>query len=257
MLAACAATSLLCLPAAASPFDGTWKADMSTAKLPKKPFHFQVVKGIYQCFSCVPAITIKADGQDHAVSGHPYWDMLSITLVDDHTFKQVSKKAGKVVMEATHTVSADGRTMVNEYTDSSATNAAPVTGKSTLVRVSAGPRGSAAVSGSWRETSESDSDNGLTVTYKVDGDMLTMSTPTGQSFAAKLDGTETPYKGDPGTTSVMVKKLGPATIEETDKRNGKVVGLVKTTISADGKVASITYTDKLRGATMSFKANKV
>jgi len=52
------------------------------------------------------------------------------------------------------------------------------------------------------------SDNGLAFTYKVEGESLTMSNPTGQSYTAKLDGTEAPYKGDPGTTSVSVETIG-------------------------------------------------
>ncbi|MFZ0731214.1 MAG: hypothetical protein WAM79_02700 [Candidatus Sulfotelmatobacter sp.] len=48
----------------------------------------------------------------------------------------------------------------------------------------------------------------ITWTYKVNGNELTMTNPTGQSYTAKLDGTEAPYKGDPGTTSVSLKMLG-------------------------------------------------
>lgn len=85
-----------------------------------------------------------------------------------------------------------------------------------------GPAGSSAISGSWRTTKvETVSDNAITTTYKVNGDELTMTTPTGQSYTAKLDGTEAPYKGDPGTTSVSVEQMGKNTIEETDKRDGK------------------------------------
>ncbi len=51
-------------------------------------------------------------------------------------------------------------------------------------------------------------------TYKVNGDELTMTTPTGQSYTAKLDGTEAPYKGDPGTTSVSAKQMGKNSIAQ-------------------------------------------
>ena len=46
-----------------------------------------------------------------------------------------------------------------------------------------------------------------------------MTSATGQSYNAKLDGTDTPFKGDPGVTSVSVKKLGKDTLEETRKRD--------------------------------------
>jgi hypothetical protein len=147
--------------------------------------------------------------------------------------------------------------MMFEFTDSSATNADPVTGKGEETRVAKGPAGSHAISGSWR-TSKMDtvSDNGLLFTYKVEDGSLMMSTPTGQSYTAKLDGTEAPYKGDPGTTSVSVKKVDKNTMEETDKRDGKAISVARITLSADGKGLTIAVDDKLHGTTMQFTAQK-
>ena len=67
-------------------------------------------------------------------------------------------------------------------------------------------------------------------TYKVSGDELTMTTPTGQSYTAKLNGPEAPCKGDPGTTSVAVKMMGKNTLEETDYRDGKPISVAKTVV---------------------------
>jgi len=85
---------------------------------------------------------------------------------------------------------------------------------------------------------------------------LTMSNQTGQSYTAKLDGTEAPYKGDPGTTSVSVKKTGPNGIDETDKRDGKVISIAHMTVSADGKTLTFAVEDKLHGTTAKFTAQK-
>jgi hypothetical protein len=100
------------------------------------------------------------------------------------------------------------------------------------------------------------SDNGLLVTFKVEGDTLTMTTPTGQSYTAKLDGTEVPYKGDPGTTSVSVKRAGKDSFEETDKRDGKVISVTRNTVSTDGKTMTVAVTDTLHGTTSQFEAKK-
>jgi hypothetical protein len=100
------------------------------------------------------------------------------------------------------------------------------------------------------------SENGLMVTYKVEGDSLSMTSPTGQSYVAKLDGTEAPYKGDPGTTSVSVKSMGKNTIEETDKRDGKVISVAHMTIAADGKTMTVKVEDKLHGTSSQFTASK-
>lgn len=242
---------------AQSPLDGTWKINVSTAQMPKKPDVYLLQGGIYQCKTCVPAIEVKADGMDHKVTGHPYYDSVSIKVVDARTVEETDKKKGKVVATLKTVVAADGKTAKFEFSDSSATNGAPVTGKGIITQVAAGPAGSHAISGSWRTTKvETMSDNGLTFTYKVTGNMLSMTSPVGQSYTAKLDGTEAPYKGDPGTTSVSVKTLAKNVLEETDKRNGRVISISRSTVSADGKKMTVAIEDKLHGTSMQFVAEK-
>ena len=242
---------------AQSPLDGTWKINVSTAQMPKKPDVYLLQDGMYHCKTCVPPIDVKADGQDHKVTGHPYYDSVNVKVVDARIVEETDKKNGKVVATSKTTVSADGNTATFEFSDSSATNGAPVTGKGQSVRVAKGPAGSHAVSGSWRTSKvDSVSDNGLMFTYKVDGNVLRMTCPTGQSYTAKLDGTEAPYKGDPGTTSVSVKSVGKNVMEETDKRDGKVISVSLITVSANGKTMSIAISDKLHGTTLQFTAEK-
>jgi hypothetical protein len=245
------------LAMAQSAFDGTWKVDLKTAKFPEKPDVYLLQDGMYHCKTCAPPVDVKADGQDQKVSGHPYYDMKSVKILDDRTIEETDKKNGKVVVTSKSWVSADGNTLMFEFTDSSATNADPVTGKGEATRVAKGPEGSHAISGSWRAGKMNTmSDNGLMFTYKVAGDSLTMTTPTGQSYTAKLDGTEAPYKGDPGTTSVALKKVDKNTMEETDKREGKVISVSRMTLSADGKGMTIAVEDKLHGTSMQFTAQK-
>ncbi|MGA2483849.1 MAG: hypothetical protein ABSF92_12120 [Candidatus Acidiferrales bacterium] len=245
------------LAMAQSVFDGTWKIDLNKAQLSTKPDVYLLQDGMYHCKTCVPAVDIKADGQDQKVSGHPYYDTMSIKVVDNRTIEETEKKAGKTVGTSRTVISPDGSTLTFTFTDSSATNSAPVTGKGEATRVAKGPAGSHAISGSWRTTKlESFSDNGLTFTYKVEGDSLTMTTPTGQSYTAKLDGTEAPYIGDPGTTSVSVKSLDKNTMEETDKRDGKVISVGRMTVAPGGKTMTIAIDDKLHGTTSQFVAEK-
>ena len=238
-------------------FDGTWKIDMKKAEFPKKPDEYLLQNGMYECKTCAPPIKIKADGQDQTVTGHPYYDTKAVKVISDHAIEETDKKNGKTVATSKSTVSPDGNTMTFEFSDSSYTNAAPVTGKGEGTRVAKGPAGSNAISGSWRASKfETLSDNAITWTYKVAGDELTMTNPTGQSYTAKLNGTEAPYKGDPGTTSVSVKMKGKDTLEETDKRGDKVISVGKMTLEPGGKTAKIMVEDKLHGTTSSFVAMK-
>ena len=68
---------------------------------------------------------------------------------------------------------------------------------------------------------ENISDNAITWSYKVNGDDLTMTSPTGQTYTAKMNGPEAPMQGDPGITTVSVKSMGKKTLEETDHADGK------------------------------------
>ncbi len=243
--------------AAQAGFAGTWKIDLKSAQFPKKPDEYLLQGGMWHCKTCAPPIDVKADGQDQKVTGHPYFDTMSIKAVDDRTIEETGKKNGKVVAKSKMTVSADGNTLLFEFSDSSATSGDPVTGKGEETRVAKGPAGSHAISGSWRTSKvENVSENGLLFTYKIEGQSLTMTTPTGQSYTAKLDGTEAPYKGDPGVTSVSVKRVSNTVLEETDKREGKVISVARITLGADGKTITIAVDDKLHGTTAQFMAQK-
>jgi len=244
--------------AAQSAFDGTWKFELNTAKFPTKPDEYLLKDGMYHCKTCAPPVEVKADGQDQKVSGHPYYDTVSVKMVDDRTIEETDKRDGKTVTTSKTWVSADDNTLMFEFSDSSATNGEPVTGKGEETRVAKGPAGSHAISGSWRMAKmDTLSENATSVTYKATGDSLSMSNQTGQGYTAKLDGTEAPYKGDPGTTSVSVKKMGPSALEETDKREGKVISVVRMTVSADGKKMTILVDDKLHGTHAEFTASKM
>jgi hypothetical protein len=246
---------LLPMPATAqSAFDGTWKIDMNKVDFSKKPDVFLLQDGMYECKTCTPPYKIKADGSDQSVSGHPYFDTVAIKVVSDHEIDETDKKGGTVVATSTSTVSSDGNTLMFTFSDSSNSNGGPpVTGKGEAIREGKVPEGANAISGSWRTTKiESLSDNATVWSYKVSGDEITMTNPTGQSYTAKLNGTEAPMKGDPGVSSVSVKMKGKDTLEETDKRGDKVIGIFKMTVAADGKTAKASYDDKLQNRTTDY-----
>ena len=249
---------LLLAPAtlfAQSAFDGTWRTDpQSTEYVGHQNFSLQ--NGVYRCSTCVPKVEVKADGQDHEVSGSPYYDTINVRTIDDHTVEIISKKGAKVTGTSKETASEDGQTLVTEFTfvtDSGQTG----NGRYKSTRVGTAPNGAHKISGEWQPGKlESGSESVFTVTYKATDDGLSMSDLTGDSYAAKFDGKDYPYKGDPGTTTVSLKKIDANTIEETDKRNGKVITVIRLTVSPDGKTLSTTTEDKLAGVTTKGTAQK-
>ena len=240
---------------AQTPFDGTWMTKLDTAKFPTKPDKYTLTNNKYECLTCVPKVEAKADGTDQKVTGHPYYDTIAVKVVDASSVEIIEKKDGKVMYTDQRTVSADGKTMNDKFTDTSGTQ--PVTGEVISTRVSAGPAGSHVLSGSWRTSKVNTiSSNGLTVTYQGTENGLKMSDPNGYSYDAKFDGKDYPINGDPAHTMLSLKRIGNDTIEETDKRDGKIVGIYRMTISADGKSIHAEYNDKLHGTTTSFTMEK-
>jgi hypothetical protein len=240
---------------AQTPFDGTWMAKLDTAKLPTKPDKYTVNNNKYECLTCVPKVDVKADGTDQKVTGHPYFDTIAVHVVDASSVEIIEKKDGKVMYTDKSTVSSDGKTLSDKFTDTTGTQ--PVTGEAISTRVSAGPTGSHALSGAWRiEKYNTISSNGLTVKYQGTADGLKMSDLNGNSYDAKFDGKDYPINGDPGKTMVTLKRIGNDTIEETDKRDGKVVGISRMTVASDGKSIHVDYSDKQHGTTMAYTMEK-
>jgi len=238
---------LLLLPLLApaqSQFDGTWKIDTNSVQLPKKPDVFLLQNGMYECKSCVPPISIKADGTDQKVTGYPYFDTMSMKVIDDHNVEGRTKRDGKVVGTEKDSISADGDTLHVSWTDSGQPSGGTQSGLYTSKRVAKGPAGANLLSGSWRGEKAEASADALTWTYKVNGNELTMTNGIGQSYTAKLDGTEAPYKGDPQKATVSLKMLGKKTLEETTKLEGKIVRISKMKVASDGKSMKIVEDDK-------------
>jgi len=234
MLLACAGASL-----AQSPFDGTWKTDLSKTKYDSKPFNVYIAQGWYHCESCTPSFAIKADGTDQPVPGQGS-DTESVKIVDDKSISFVSKKNQKVVFEGTVTVSEDGKTATEKGTFYPPNSDKPSNWVDTLKRSGTLPSGVHAVSGQWLAVKESTSDEKETLnTYKTNGDELVYTGPNGVTYTAKFDGSDYPAKGSYGYDTVSLKRLGERSFEETDKLKGKVNAVYTLTVSNDGKTMTV------------------
>jgi hypothetical protein len=248
---------LLLIPAMAfaqGPFDGTWKTRVDTFKMSGKPDAFDVTQGMYHCASCVPEIKVKADGSDQSVTGHDYYDAVAVRVVSPTSIEITNKRAGKTVSTMSFSVSDGGAVLNGKFTDY--TGAQPVNGSFTEKRVGPAPAGANATSGSWQTDKLTDmADVGRSLTYVMTADSLKMNY-NGQSYDAKFDGKDYPIVGDPGKTVVTVKRVGSDTIEETDKRDGKVTDIVRSTVSGDGKTLHVVDNDPVHETRASYMMDK-
>jgi hypothetical protein len=240
---------------AQSPFDGTWKTNMEASKLSQKSYEFTVNNGTYDCESCVPKINVKADGQDQAVTGQTY-DTISVQVTDPNSVHFVLKKGGKTTGDSTRSVSADGKTLTVAATNYPADGSQSYKSESTWMRVAKGPAGSNGTSGKWRIQSASGDSAGMTTTWKVSGDEVTMTRGSGMTWTAKFGGGEVPVKGTYANETVSVKKLHDHGIEVTYTRDGKVYVVDKVTVASDGKKITDVEDNKWTGRISTYADEK-
>src|SRR5690349_13183288 len=89
------------LASAQSPFEGSWRFNMSSAQFAEEPETLALQNGEYTCSRCTPKIAVKADGADHKVARDNDFDTLAVKQVDDNTVQSTWKKKGKLVSEFT------------------------------------------------------------------------------------------------------------------------------------------------------------
>lgn len=239
IIALCAAAA----PApAGSPFDGTWRPDPQKADPARKPDVFTLGQGLFGCESCTPPYSIKADGQDQAVSGASYFDTMRITVVDPHTVQRVARKDGEPVMTSTLTVSADGASLLESQV-LFGMGPAPIELTIKSRRAAPAQPGAHLLSGAWRRLEADLTHHDEDTTFRLKAGTLSMNDCMGRSFVAKLDGTDAPYVGDSHVSTVSLKSPDPRTIEEYDKKDDKVVKISRWSIEPDGKTMHVRFDD--------------
>jgi len=64
--------------------------------------------------------------------------------------------------------------------------------------------------------------------------------PTHSEWSGKFDGKDNPVKGDAARDTAALKKIDDHTFEITNKKGGKVVGVIRAVFSRDGKTRTQT-----------------
>ena len=195
---------------------------------------------------------MKADGTEHKVTGRAYFDTAQVKVTGPNSAEIVLKQGSKEVVRFSDTVSADGATLTSQVTNHEGEHT--VTDELTAKRVAAAPAGSHPLSGSWQEQQHLRGDLG-TVQYRMTAEGFHMRW-NGQSYDAKFDGKEYPVAGDPGKTTVSLKKIDDATVEETDHRRGKITDEVRLTLAKDGNTIAVIDKDIALGQTITYTLEK-
>ncbi len=226
LAAACALTFAGATPAFAdSPFDGTWKAEISSAKLTKKPTTFDLAGGSYRCLTCAPPFSVPADGKPHPVADRDYWDAMSARIVDPTTAEFITYRKGLKVSSSTYKLSGDGNIIVVQSASNDNAAGKLIESSTQMTRAAPATAGSHALSGSWLPSTENAklSDDMLTAVIAVVGDTVTQTFPTGETYSAKFGGPAVPLVGDRAGMKIMASRLTPTSFQEIDTIDGKAL----------------------------------
>jgi hypothetical protein len=243
--------STLLLPAVAlagTGFNGTWRTNVESVKTTGKPVVLLLAAGEYTCVFCNPPYSVKADGAEHKVAGQAYFDTAIVKVTGPNSAEIILKQGGKELVHFSDKVSADGSTLTSKITNHYGAQAE--TDELTAKRVAAAPAGSHPLSGSWVEQQHVAGEQ-APVQYRMTAEGFRMR-GNGQSYDAKFDGKEYPVKGDPGKTTVSLRKIDDATIEETDHRQGKVVDVIRLELAKDMNSISVVDQDIAHGQTATY-----
>lgn len=247
--------ALLATPALAAPIDGTWLVDMNATQYSAKPIMRTLAGGVYRCSSCVPAYAVPADGKFHAIKGNLYGTKIAVKQIDAKSVAYKYQTKGKPTGSNIGTVSADGKSM-SWSSKSIEDNGTVVASESTDVRLAPGPKGSHAISGSWRTGKTNSIDaKALTVSFKDTGTMFHTSQPTGYSSVAPIGGKPVPIIGDSSGTMVSVRRAGPTTYMTSNWLNGKQMSALTIRV-VNPTTISVVAEDKRSGRVTRYTATK-
>jgi hypothetical protein len=234
LLVACLATGAL--SASNDPFLGEWKLNPSKSKLIDVMKVESVAGNKYGFdFGGGSAETIAADGTDQpGIAG----TTLSVTIEGPDSWKVIRKKDGRILLTAFWTLSKDGNTLKDDYTEFG-----PDGTSSNIKYVYQRTAGTSGFAGTWEGTGETLNAVIVLKVQAYEGDGLSfINASEGVTKNVKFDGKDYPNAGPnaiAGSASTA-RRVNEDTLEMTDKFNGKIMDTRQIRLSADRKTLTMT-----------------
>jgi hypothetical protein len=220
--------------AANDPFVGKWKVDASKTKL-NDEMKVELVGENKYTITFAPGVadTVVANGTDQpALQGTTF----SIAVKAPNSWVVIRKQAGRTVITANWTLSDDGKTLNDAYTEY-----APDGTPSSTPYVYERTAGSSGFTGTWDSDSEKVTPGELQI-EPYEGDGLSFNGPGTGTKKVKFDGKDYPNAGpnaEKGSAS-SGRRAGERSLEITDKLNGKITWTRQFELSPDGKTLTMT-----------------
>jgi hypothetical protein len=224
--------------AANDPFVGKWQVNPSKSKLTDEMKVEAAGANKYVITFQPGAVdTIVVDGTDQpAISG----TTLSITPKGPNNWTVVRKKDGRTLLSADWTLSADGKTLTDEFTGYGSDGA-----KTTTHYVYARTAGGAGFAGTW-DSDNAKPDASMEVRIQsFEGDGLSIDGPEGQiTRSLKFDGKDYPSTGADAPAGLVAsgRRVNERSLEFVDKYKGRILQTQWVEISADLKTLTLSIT---------------
>jgi hypothetical protein len=236
------------LSAANDPFVGKWKVNPSKSKLYDE-FKVEAAGVNKYTFTFGPGQvdTVVADGTEQpALSG----TTLSVTMKGPNNWEVVRKMKGRMVLKAEWTLSEDGKTLKDAFTqylpDGLSLFSQPLPNGSTLVLPYVYDRtaGNSGFLGTWDSASATASPRLELQIHPDEGDGLSFKRSDEETVKKiKLDGKDYP-NADPNTgdkdAAYSGRRVSERSLEITYKSKGKITGTWQTELSSDFKTLTMT-----------------
>ncbi|MDE3200681.1 MAG: hypothetical protein KGN79_07140 [Acidobacteriota bacterium] len=233
-ISACALVSsiVLALPCVAqqNPWNGSWKMDRSSLKYDGPTFSVA---------TDATGFTVTREGKAGpklTCDGKPNPPENGTTTTCNKTgtgYAIENSRNGKTVSKVKIEVSPDGKTLTRTI-HVTPPEGSPYSMMNTSKRLAGGP----GLSGTWKETGFTESQDTGVLSIMVKGDSIAFKeTDTDKPVTCKLDGTPTKISA---TRTMSVRQEGSHTLKVTYKNNGKVARANTFVLSADGKTVKET-----------------
>jgi len=236
---------------------GTWiiQPELTTFQVFRSPVLIPPLisldHGVYRRIDCRgDPIEMPADGSFHEVKKQPFFNKMSVRVVDGRRIAIEQKLGDKTTWTGTYTVAKSGAEMTLEFENDVAVT--PVTGAIEYVREGTSVAGAHPITGTWNPQKLIRlSPSGVSLTFTLErtatgqdgADSFTFLAGDGRSAEGIADAHDHPLHGTLEGATLSLYHIAPNVWTMNHKQNGTPVEMLSAKVSDDGNTMTLKQTD--------------
>lgn len=233
LLTLCCAFAVPALALAASPWDGTWKIDMSKSHFEGQSFTYSkgATAGMWHVKAGNVSFDFGTDGKPYATVDPD--DTMVAKMKGDHALSWDNITKGKTISTTDETLSSDGKTLT-DHTTGTRPDGSKIDDTTVYTRVDGG----SGFMGTWKSTKVKTTQASMyMIATAADGTIKWDIPDYKESVTGKADGMPITITGPtvPSGATLTLRKAGPMQLDYMFKINGKTLAEGKMTIVDGGK----------------------